>query len=115
MARESPAQKIARIRKVTAAWQALGAGSVFFGHTLAQFKKAVRPSHSARAEIADLEGRLSRAIKRRDVADARSLGLMQGVVEGVKGDPRHGHNGALYSAMGYVRKSARRKGRRKKK
>ncbi len=41
--------------------------------------------------------------------------LVKNVVFGVVGDPDHTEDGALYSAMKYVRKSARLKRRRQKK
>ena len=115
MARQSPSDKIKRMNDVTAAWQQLARGRVFYGLTFAQFRKVIQPSHDTRAQIEDLQKRLRIAIRSRDVADAESLRCVHGVVEGVKGDPEHGQNGALYSAMGYVRRGARRKRRRAKK
>ena len=115
MARESPADKLKRLIRVAGAWERIAPRSIFYGRTLAEFKKTIQPSHDTRAEIADLEKRLRSAIHRRDEADAASLELVQCVVAGVRGDPAHTHNGALYAAMGYVRKSARRKRRGRKK
>jgi hypothetical protein len=42
------------------------------------------------------------------------MDLLECLVDGVKGDPMHGADSAFYAAMGYVRKSARRKRRRRK-
>ena len=115
MARKSPADKLTVMRRVVDAWQALASGAIFFGLTLAGFKAFIQPSLDARLEIEDLQRRLRIAIRRRDDADRRSMRKLQGVVDGVKGDPAHTHNGALYAAMGYVPKAARRKRRRRKK
>ena len=115
MARKSPADILKRIREVIGAWQELAPGTVFYGLTLAQFQKAAHPSLQARAEIEDAQRRRRRAIRQRDAADARIMSLLRGVVNGVKGNPDHGEDGALYATMGYVRKGARRKRRRKKK
>src|SRR5688572_26711994 len=115
MARKSPADKLERMNTVTAAWEHLSPEAVFFGQTLAQFKKVIQPSLDARVEIANLQKRLRAAIAHRDVADARSMRILRGVAYGVVGDPNHTADGALYAAMGYVRKSARRKGRVRKK
>ena len=115
MARKSPADKLAAMRKVVDAWESLAAGSTFYGFTLAKFKAFIRPSLEARTEIQDLQERLRVAIKRRDDADKRTMPKLRGVVNGVKGDPAHTEEGALYAAMGYVPKAARRKRRRRKK
>jgi hypothetical protein len=115
MARESPADKLKRMVRVTGAWEKMSPRSTFYGRTLPEFKRAIQPSHDARAEIVDLQKRLRAAIRRRDAADATSLDLVHGVVAGVRGDPEHSEDGALYAAMGYVRRSARRKRRSRKK
>jgi hypothetical protein len=78
MARKSPADKLERMNTVTAAWEHLSPEAVFFGQTLAQFKKNIQPSLDARAEITDLQKRLRAAIARRDVADARSMRILRG-------------------------------------
>ena len=109
MARESPAEKIARISKVSHAWEAFAADTVFFGKTLSQFRSAVQPSYDTRAEIAQLQRQLAEAINRRTVADEQSMQLLQGVVFGVLGHPDHAEDSALYAALGYVRKSTRRR------
>ena len=115
MARKSPADKQAAMRKVTGAWESFAPRTVFYGYTLARFKAALQPSHDTRAEIEALQTRLRVAIRSRDAADAKSMRLVKNVVFGVVGDPDHTEDGALYSAMKYVRKSARLKRRRQKK
>src|SRR5438045_2787111 len=89
MARESPADKAARIDRITRAWQAFAPARSFHSLTLAKFKAAVRPSHKARAEIEDLQRRLRHALERREAADRKSLRLAQNVVFAVQGDPDH--------------------------
>ena len=103
------------MHKVVGAREALAAGATFYGLTLAQFKAFIQPSLDARIEIDDLQNRLRIAIRRRDDADRKSMRKVQGVVDGVKGDPAHTQNGALYAALGYVPKAARRKRHRRKK
>ena len=114
MARKSPVDKLAAMRKVVDAWESLAAGATFYGMTLAKFKAFIQPSLKARTEIQDLQERLRITIKVRDVADSRSMPKLRGVVNGVKGDPSHTEDGELYAAMGYVPKAARRKRRRRK-
>lgn len=114
MARKSPADKLALIRKVISAWGDLAPDAVFHGLTLHQFRKAALPSLRAHREIEVLKRRLRRAIERRNAADARTMRLVRGIVFGVIGHEDHGEDSALYAAMGYVRKGARRKRRSKK-
>jgi hypothetical protein len=114
MARQSPAQKIAWITKVSNAWEALAADTVFYGKTLAEFRSAVQPSYDARADIARLQGELAEAIRRRTRADERSIRLLRGIVFGVLADPDHDDDGPLYAAMGYVIRGARRRKPRRK-
>jgi hypothetical protein len=109
MARESPAQKIARISRVVHAWEAHAAHTVFSRKTLSQFRSAVQPSYDARAEIDRLQRQLSEAINRRTAADERSLRLLRSVVFAVLGHPDHAEDSVLYGSMGYVRRSARRR------
>ena len=113
MARRSPAEKLQQIRKVMRAWEDYAADGVFYGHTLEQFKAAVRASEETRALIDDLERRLRVAIHDRNVADAKSMVLCADVVNGVKGHRRHGQDSAVYAAMGYRRASVRRRRGRK--
>jgi hypothetical protein len=114
MARRSPAAKFDRIQKVLRAWEYFAPDSVFYGYTLGQFKAAVRPSIATREEIRDLQRCLRTAIHSRNIADKEAMRLLDDVVNAVKGDPKHGEDGALFAAMGYVRKSARRKRRRRR-
>ena len=115
MARKSPAQKLAAIRKVIDAWERIAPDDSFYGFTLASFKAFAQPSLEARDEIDDLQKSTRIAIKRREASDSRVMRKLRGVVYGVQGDPKHTQDGELYEAMGYVRKSARRKrGRRAK-
>jgi hypothetical protein len=95
------------------AWEDFAPDSVFYGYTLEEFKAAIRASEESRAVIEDLQRRLRVAIRDRNVADAKSMVLCADVVNGVKGDPTHGQDSALYAAMGYKRTSVRRRRRRK--
>lgn len=115
MARRSPAETLRHIHRVMRAWERLAPNSVFYGMTLAQFRDAARPSLETRAEIADLERRLKQLLHQRKFADSRFMQEVEGVVSGVKGDPKFGQDSPLYAAMGYVLKSARGKRRKKRK
>ena len=67
MARKSPAEKLKDLLRVTRAWETLRPTRSFFGHTLERFKQAIQASLDARAEIEDLQGRLSLAILKRNL------------------------------------------------
>jgi hypothetical protein len=115
MARKSPAQILDRMTKFLRAWEANAAHEKFFGKTLPEFKAAIQASFDTRSQIADLQRRLAITISRRNVADAESMRLMRGVAYSVLGTPGYGPNCVLYGALGYVRKDAHRKRRRKAK
>jgi hypothetical protein len=115
MARESPAEKIARLERYAMAWEKIAPDQVFYGYTLEKFKSIIRPSSETRAQLRDLERRTRHTLARRNAADRTSLRAARHVVFSVMGHPEHGADGALYAAMGFIPTSARRKpGRRKK-
>ena len=103
-----------KVRRVTAAWESLRPQKSFAGLTLEQFKAKVKPSADARAAVANCENQLRAAINARDDADQASNATVLLVVNAVKGDPDEGEDSELYEAMGYVRKSQRQTGRRRK-
>jgi hypothetical protein len=80
------------------------------GLTEAQFKAKVKSSLDARDLIADLELQLAAARVARANADAANLETVLQVVNSVKGDSKHGEDGALYASFGYIRKSDRKSG-----
>lgn len=106
----TPKENIDRINQVTTAWETLRPDKSFGGMTLAQFKEKVKPSLEARAALAALDSQVTEAQNRRDDADAVSTGAVSLVVNAVRGDPAEGDDGALYEAMGYVRRSEQRSG-----
>jgi hypothetical protein len=101
---------VEKLGQVITAWSTLAPTKTFGGYTLEQFKAKVKPSLDIREQIAVLESQMLDAITQRDDSDAVSNEAMLLVVNAVKGDPEHGENGALYSAMGYIRKSERQSG-----
>lgn len=106
----APGIALSRITDVTQAWGSLRPTKSFSGLTLEQFKEEVKPSLDARAELAELEGRVQAALARRDAADASSAVAVRRVVNAVKGDGEEGEDGELYAAMCFVRKSTRSSG-----
>ncbi len=101
----NPLQIESKIKDITNAWESLRPTKTFAGLSLEQFKLKIKPSADARATIADLDNQLIAAHAQRDTEDKKSLAAALLVVNSVKGDPDEGEDGALYEAMGYVRKS----------
>ena len=101
------------IKAVTAGWEVHAADASFSGLTLPQFKARVQPSLDIREQIAELEQKLQALRVEREKVDAESDAITSRVVDSVKGHPHHGPNGALYASFGYVRKAARRTGRKR--
>ncbi len=104
-----------KLNLVVNAWETLAADKSFGGMTLAQFRTEINASHETREELRILESQLQAKLIERENADAKSLRLIQLVVNGVIGDPTEGPDGDLYEAMGYVRKSQRKSGLTRKK
>lgn len=97
--------------EVAQSWETLRPHKTFFGLKLEEFKATIKPSQDERAVLADLRGQVQAAKTRCHDADVRLVDVVQGVVNAVKGDPEEGEDGELYVALGYTRRSARRRGR----
>jgi hypothetical protein len=103
-------RKLDKVSRVQAAWETLAPNASFGGMTLEQFKAQVKPSFDSRTKLSTLDHESTETIKNREDADRLSTSLALLVVNAVKGDPQHGADSPLYSTMGYVRKSDRKSG-----
>lgn len=99
-----------KLERFLNAWRTLAPEKSFGGMTLAQFEAVTSPSTESREEIDELENKMTQAIAKRDAADAVTAAKMQLVVAGVLADPEEGPDSALYEALGYTPKSARKTG-----
>jgi hypothetical protein len=99
-----------RIERFQQAWKELAPDASFGGMTLADFSAAVKPSLDEREAIKALDALRSAATMRRAKADLDSREKLDLVVNGVRSDPAHGQDSALYRALGYTPKSERRSG-----
>ena len=102
-----------KARQIETAWSNLAPERSFGGLSLEQYRAAIKPSVDTRAHIVTLEDQLRAEYSRRDAADQAASLAISRVVNGVRADPELGDNSALYEAMGYVRRSARRTGGRR--
>ena len=96
-----------KVLEVMNAWERLRPHKRFFGLTLEDYKLRAKAFLDARAAIARLEEQISLEVSKRDAAAIPLIDLVQSIVSSVCGDPEEGHNGELYSAMGYVPKNQR--------
>jgi hypothetical protein len=99
-----------KLERFINAWATLAPDKTFGGMTLAQFKTVCAPSTEARAEIDELQNRMTQAIAKREAADESTAIKLELVVNGVRADPTEGPDSALYEALGYTPKSARKTG-----
>ena len=91
-------------------WETLSPTKTFAGITLDQYKAKVHASQVEREQLDSLRSQTTHSRTQRRQSDETALGFTQLVVNAVKGDPDERENGSLYSAMGYMPKSARRSG-----
>ena len=99
-----------RLNVITEAWSNLRPAKSFAGMTLADFKTAVAESVNARDRMGQASDALAEARADRDTADRQTRPILDRVVAAVIADADENYDGALYEAMGYVRKSARNSG-----
>lgn len=92
------------------AWASLRPTKSFAGMTLEEFKLAIAPSVEARARLAHANEQVDVALVDRDNADQQTARILDRVVGAVVADQTEGYDGALYAALGYVRKSERSSG-----
>ena len=100
----------ARLTMIIEAWTNLRPTKSLAGMTLAEFKFAVASSVEARARLAHANEQAAAALIDRENADRQTRPILERVVAAVVADPTEGNNGALYAAMGYVRKDDRNSG-----
>lgn len=108
-----PKEALYRIDAVDRAWSNLRPNKPLGGMTLDEYRATTKASYDVRAEIAATEAKLQSLIAKRTSIDELSLDAASRAVNGAKADPEEGEDGELYAAMGFVRKSHRRAGRRR--
>lgn len=99
-----------RISTFLAGWKQFAKDDSFGGMTLEEFADETKDSLELRDEIKRQETRLVALRVKRDQADRKNMRKMDLVVNGVRGDPKHGDNSTLYASLGYVPKAQRKSG-----
>lgn len=96
-----------KIEKLIQAWESHDPKATFSGMTLDKFKEAVKPSRDVRQELSEVATRTVGLKAKRAAADVTSRATVDRVVAGVRGDPAHGPDSAMWAAMGFTRVSDR--------
>lgn len=96
-----------KIEKIIQAWESHDPKATFSAMTLDKFKEAVKPSSDVRQELSEVATRTVGLKAKRAAVDVTSRATMDRVVAGVRGDPAHGPDSALWAAMGFTRLSDR--------
>jgi hypothetical protein len=106
---------VARAERIANAWKSCHQEKKFSGLTLNAFMDALKPSREVRTELAEIATRRRLLLQRRRNSDNLFKPTLLRIVHSVRGDPDVGEDDPMYSSMGYVSKSRRRKPGRKKK
>ena len=114
MARSDYPQPPERRKHFIHAWRELAAEESFGGMTVAEFEAATAEMETVRKRIITVETTLTGLRMDRDRADQAARELFIQVAHGVRGNLSYGEDSALYRGMGYVRKSERKSGLRRK-
>jgi hypothetical protein len=110
---KAPKQTEKKLRDFLKAWKDLASTKTIGDMTLAQAEEALKPSFDTRSEITEGENLLLSRINGRETADKNSLKLMNRLINAIKADATLGEDSDLYEAVGYVRASERRTGKRR--
>ena len=111
----SPKTNEDKMLKVLNAWKTLAPKKVFAGKTVEEYEAQVDKSLAPRQRLLTMKDEETMEITTREVEDVMTLSEIEVVVAGVIADPTEGSDSALYEAMGYIRKSARKSGLTRKK
>lgn len=112
---QSPGNNEIKMLKVLNAWKTLAPSKSFGGMKLEEYENQVNNSIQPRQRLIALDDEIKQQQAVRDDQDQKTLTDIQFIVNGVLADPTEGANSALYEAMGYIRKSARKSGLTRKK
>ena len=112
---KAPKQTELKLKNFIKAWSDLAAAKTIGGLSLDQAKDALKPSFDIRDEIAEGENLQLSRINAREGADKTSLKLVTRLINAIKADPELGEDSDLYEAVGYIRASERRHGKRRSK
>lgn len=102
-----------RITMFRAAWKKLAPSGSFAGMTLAEFETRVAAVQENIDRLVALDAEYAAALTGRKQAELEARGVLELVVNAVRGSLDFGPNSELYKALGYVPKGERRSGLRR--
>ncbi len=111
----NPKKVMDRANTVLNAFEQLAPEATFGGLKLNDYLAQVNLSRVDRNSIDDIDDLKIQALAKRDKTDEKTADDTDLIINGVRGDPNFGPDSALYEAMGFVRKSARKSGLTRKK
>ena len=112
---KNPKDAEEKMLRVLTALRTLAPEKQYGGMTLAQYQAQVNKSLAPRTRLEEIKDEEREQLAERDNQDDITMSKVQLIVNGVLADPDEGEDSALYEAMGYVRKSARKSGLTRKK
>ena len=98
------------LKEAIKSWRSLKPLKKFLNLTVDEFEAELQPCFTVRAEIADLENKLTGARNRREEVDVDGLALVARLVGAIKSDKTEGEDSELLEAMGCVIPSKRKSG-----
>lgn len=112
---KAPKENEQKLTDFLKAWKDLAPTKTIGDLTYEQAEAALKPSFDIRKEIKAGENLQLSRINGRETADKNSLKLVNRLINAIKADPTLGEDSDLYEAVGYVRASERRTGKRRSK
>jgi len=98
-----------KVEAITNAWKLNAPNATFAGMTFQDFIQAIAPFLKVRQDLIELTTRVATLKAQRAAAEKSASVILDRVVAGVRADVEHGPDSPLWAAMGFVRKSARKR------
>jgi hypothetical protein len=112
---DTPRENETKYNRFLNSIRTLAPDKTFGGVTLANLETQVGNSNVPRERLAQLDDRTRHEEATRNTADAVTMRMCEMIKNGVGADPEFGDDSALYEALGFVRKSARKSSLTRKK
>lgn len=112
---DTPRENEIRYNRFLTAIRTLAPTKTFGGVTLADLEAQVAASDAPREMLEQLADQVKQQETTRGSADVATMRMCEMIKNGVVADPEYGDDSALYEALGFVRKSARKSGLTRKK
>lgn len=112
---DTPKENQIKYERFLNALRTLAPDKTFGGVTLAAFEAQIEKSEAPRKRIAAKCDEIKQDEVERDTEDVPTMRMCEMLKNGVVADPEYGDDSALYEALDFIRKSARKSGLTRKK